>query len=179
MRATSLTQARMGTSLYDLTMPVCIRALTNLSAILAKGEAWAEAKGIDPADLLATRLIEDMHSLPYQVQRACDSAKSIAVRIGGVENRVFPDEEKSFAELQARIAGVIAWLRHVPREAIEGQEEKAVKLDLPDGRSIPFTGRSIALNFALPNLFFHVTMAYALLRHRGVPVGKLDYLGGI
>ena len=169
----------MGISLYDLTIPVCIRSLTNLSAILAKGEAWAAEKGVDPADLLATRLIEDMQPVPYQVQRACDSAKSIPVRIGGVENKVFPDEEQSFADLQARIAGVIAFLRHVPRTAIEGQEKKAVTLDLPDGRSIPFTGQSIALNFALPNFFFHVTMAYALLRHRGVPVGKLDYLGGI
>jgi len=169
----------MGTSLYDLTIPVYVRSLTNLSAILAKGEAWADAKGIDPEDLLATRLIEDMHPLPYQVQRACDSAKGTAVRIGGVENRVFADEEKSFAELQARIAGVIAFLRHVPREAMDGQEDKAVKLDLPDGRSIPFTGQSFALGFAIPNFFFHMTMAYALLRHRGVPVGKLDYLGGI
>lgn len=169
----------MGTSLYDLTIPVYIRSLTNLSAILAKGEAWAAEKGIDPADLLATRLIEDMHPLPYQVQRACDSAKGTAVRIGGVENKVFPDEETTFAELQERIAGIVAFLRHVPREAMDGQEEKAVRLDLPDGKSIPFTGRSFALGFAIPNFFFHVTMAYALLRHRGVPVGKLDYLGGI
>ena len=169
----------MGTSLYDLTIPVYIRSLTNLSAILAKGEAWAVEKGIDPADLLATRLIEDMHPLPYQVQRACDSAKGTAVRIGGVENKVFADEETTFAELQDRIAGIIAFLRHVPREALDGQEEKAVRLDLPDGRSIPFTGQSFALGFAIPNFFFHVTMAYALLRHRGVPVGKLDYLGGI
>jgi len=169
----------MGTSLYDLTIPVYIRSLTNLSAFLAKGEAWAIEKDLDPADLLATRLIEDMGALPAQVQRACDSAKGTATRIGGVENKVFPDEETTFAELQARIAGVIAFLRHVPREAMDGQEEKAVKLDLPDGRSIPFTGQSFALNFAIPNFFFHVTMAYALLRHRGVPVGKLDYLGGI
>lgn len=169
----------MGTSLYDLTIPVYIRSLTNLAAILAKGEAFAAEKGLDPADLLATRLVENMHPLPYQVQRACDSAKGTACRIGGVENRVFPDEEQSFQDLQARIAGVIGFLRHVPREAMEGQEEKAVKLDLPDGRSIPFTGQSFALGFALPNFFFHVTMAYALLRHRGVPIGKLDYLGGI
>ena len=169
----------MGTSLYDLTMPVYIRSLTNLSAILAKGEAFAAEKGLDPADLLATRLVEDMHPLPAQVQRACDSAKGTAVRIGGVDNRIFPDEETSFAELRERIAKVIAFLRAVPREAMDGQEEKAVTLDLPDGRAIPFTGQSFALGFAIPNFFFHVTMAYALLRHRGVPIGKLDYLGGI
>jgi hypothetical protein len=169
----------MGTSLYDLTIPVFIRSLTNLNAILAKGEAWAIQKGIDPADLLATRLVEDMHPLPYQVQRACDSAKSLPVRVGAIENRAFPDEEKTFADLQARIAGVIAFLRKVQPAAMEGLEEKAVSLDLPDGRSIPFTGRTIALNFAIPNFFFHVTMSYALLRHQGVPVGKLDYLGGV
>jgi hypothetical protein len=169
----------MGTSLYDLTIPVFIRSLTNLSAILAKSEAWAAEQGVDPAELLAVRLIEDMHPLPYQVQRACDSAKGAAVRIGGVENKVFPDEETTFAELQARIAGIIAFLRHVPRAAMDGQEEKAVRLDLPDGQSIPFTGQSFALGFAIPNFFFHMTMAYALLRHRGVPLGKLDYLGGI
>jgi hypothetical protein len=168
----------MGTSLYDLTIPVYIRSLTNLSAILAKGEAYAAEQGIDPADLLATRLVADMAALPAQVQRACDSAKGTATRIGGVENRVFPDEETTFAELRARIANVIAFLQAVPRAAMEGQEEKAVSLDLPDGRSIPFTGQSFALGFALPNFFFHVTMAYALLRHRGVQIGKLDYLGG-
>ena len=164
----------MGTSLYDLTIPVYIRSLTNLSAILAKGEAFAAETGIDPADLLATRLAADMAALPAQVQRACDSAKGTATRIGGVENKVFPDEETTFAELRARIANVIAFLQAVPREAMDGQESKAVSLDLPDGRSIPFTGQS----FALPNFFFHVTMAYALLRHRGVQIGKLDYLGG-
>jgi hypothetical protein len=169
----------MGTSLYDLTIPVYIRSLTNLSAILAKGEAFAAEQGIDPADLLATRLADDMAPLPAQVQRACDSAKGTATRIGGVENKVFPDEETTFVELQARIANVIAFLQAVPRAAMEGQEDKAVSLDLPDGRSIPFTGQSFALGFALPNFFFHVTMAYALLRHRGVPIGKLDYLGGV
>ena len=168
----------MGTSLYDLTIPVYIRSLTNLSAILAKGEAYAAEQGIDPADLLATRLVADMAALPAQVQRACDSAKGTATRIGGVENQVFPDEETTFAELRARIANVIAFLQAVPRDAMEGQEDKAVSLDLPDGRSIPFTGQSFALGFALPNFFFHVTMAYALLRHRGVQIGKLDYLGG-
>lgn len=168
----------MGTSLYDLTIPVYIRSLTNLSAILAKGEAYAAEQGIDPADLLATRLVEDMAALPAQVQRACDSAKGTATRIGGVENKVFPDEETTFAELRARIANVIAFLQAVPRDAMDDQEDKAVSLDLPDGRSIPFTGQSFALGFAIPNFFFHVTMAYALLRHRGVPIGKLDYLGG-
>lgn len=169
----------MGISLYELSVPVFTRALGNLSDILARGAAYAAEKGIDEADLLATRLIDDMAALPAQVQRACDSAKGTMVRVGGVENVVFPDEEATFAELQERIAKVVAFVRAVPRAAMDGKEEAPVSLDLPDGRKIPFTGQSFVLGFAIPNFFFHVTMAYALLRHRGVPIGKLDYLGGI
>jgi uncharacterized protein len=172
-------QTRMGTSLYDLTVPVYIRSLTNLSAILAKGEAWAAEKGLDPADLLATRLAEDMHPLPTQIQRASDTAKGVMVRVGGVDNAVYEDNEKTFAELEERIRKTIAFLRSVPREKLDGREDASVTLNLPDGRASPFTGQSFVLGFAIPNFFFHVTTAYALLRHRGVPVGKLDYLGGI
>jgi hypothetical protein len=170
--------ARMGTSLYDLTVPVYARALRNLSAILDKGAAFAAARGIDEADLLGTRLIDDMAALPAQVQRACDSAKGTMVRVGGVDNVVFPDEETSIAELQARIARVLAFIEAVPRAALDGKEEDEVILTLPNG-SYTFTGRGFVLTFAIPNFFFHVTMAYALLRHRGVEIGKLDYLGAI
>jgi uncharacterized protein len=169
----------MAFSLYDLTVPVYVRSLTNLSAILGKGAAFAAEKGIDPADLLAARLIENMNPLSAQIQRATDTAKGTMVRVGGVENVVFDDNEASFEALQERIAKTIAFIRAVPRDRLDGREEAAVALDLPDGRSIPFTGQSFVLGFALPNFFFHVTMAYALLRHRGVAIGKLDYLGGI
>jgi uncharacterized protein len=127
--------ARMATSLYDLTVPVYARALCSLSAILDKGAAFAAANGIAEADLLGTRLIDDMAALPAQVQRACDSAKGTMVRVGGVDNVVFPDEEATIDELKARIAKVIAFVEAVPRAALDGQEEKAVSLDLPDGRS--------------------------------------------
>lgn len=169
----------MATSLYDLTVPVYIRSLANLSAILGKGAAFAAEKGLDPADLLATRLVEDMAPLTAQVQRATDTAKGTMVRVGGVDNLVFEDNEQSFDALQERIAKAVAFIRAVPRAALDGKEAAAVSLDLPDGRSIPFTGQSYVLGFAIPNFFFHMTTAYALLRHRGVPVGKLDYLGGI
>src|SRR5258708_28609223 len=109
----------MGTSLYALRGPVYARALRNLPAILAKGGASAAEQGIDPADLLATRLAEDMAALPYQVQRACDSAKGTVVRVGGVDNKVFEDNETTFDELQARIASVIAFIEAVPRAAME------------------------------------------------------------
>ena len=168
----------MTTSLHDLTAPVLIRALGSLSAILAKGEAFAVEQGMDPAALLDARLIEDMGSLTMQVQRASDTAKGAMVRIGGVEGVAMPDEEASFADLQQRIAATIAFLESVPREAIDGKEDAVVTLTTPGG-SFDFTGRSYALNFVLPNFFFHVTTAYAILRHKGVPIGKLDYLGGI
>src|SRR5258706_3174471 len=121
----------METSLSALSVPVYAPALRNLSAILAKGAAFAAEQGIDPADLLAARLAEDMAVLPYQVQRACDSAKGTVVRVGGVDNKVFEDNETTFEELQARIAGVIAFIEAVPRAALEGKEEEEVILDLP------------------------------------------------
>jgi len=169
----------MGVSLYDMTVPVYVRALRNLAAILAKGAAFAAARGIDPADLLTARLIHDMGPLPLHIQRASDAAKGTVVRVGGIENVVFEDNEETFDALQARIARTIAFLEKAPRAALDGREDAPVTLDLGEGRSIPFTGRSYVLAFALPNFFFHVTIAYALLRHRGAPIGKLDYLGGV
>lgn len=168
----------MTTSLYDITVPVLLRSLGSLSTILTKGEAFAAEKGIDPAELLGARLIEDMGSLITQVQRASDAAKGAMVRIGGVENVAMPDEEASFADLQERIAKTMAFLKAVPRDAIDGKEDATVTLTTPGG-SFDFTGRGYVLNFLLPNFFFHVTTAYGLLRHKGAPIGKLDYLGGI
>lgn len=168
----------MATELYDLTVPAFLRGFTAMSGFLAKGEAFAEEKGIDPAELLNARLIEDMGPLTSQVQRASDAAKLTMVRIGGVENVAMPDEETSFADLQDRIAKTLAFLNTVPRDAIDGKEDAKVELKLPN-RTLEFTGRSYALGFVLPNFYFHVTTAYALLRHKGVPIGKMDYLGGV
>ena len=167
----------MTTQLYDLTVPIFLRGFHAMSAFLAKGEAFAAEKGLDPADLLTARLIEDMAPLTGQVQRASDSAKLAADRLGGVENVPMADEETSFADLQDRIAKTVAFLKAVPREAIDGKEDATVTLTTPGG-SIDFTGRNYVTNFALPNFYFHVTTAYAILRHKGVPIGKLDYLGG-
>jgi hypothetical protein len=166
----------MSTSLYDLTVPVLIRALRNLSAILEKGAAHAKAQGIDPNDLIEARLAPDMLALPGQIQRASDSAKGCVVRLGGIANPVMEDNETTFEQLQARVAATIAFLEAAPREAIDGQEEREVVLQTPGG-NFPFNGRAFALGFVLPNVFFHVTTAYAILRHKGVPLGKFDYLG--
>lgn len=168
----------MATDLYDLTVPAFIRGLRNLSAILEKAAAHAEEKGIDPLTLTSARLIDDMAPLTAQVQFASDSAKGAIIRIGELDPLPMPDTEQSFAELQERIAKTIAFLESVPRERIDGREDAQVVLKTPRG-DFPFTGRSHALGFALPNFYFHVTTAYALLRQAGVPIGKLDYLGGI
>lgn len=168
----------MATELYDLTVPAFLRAFGAMSAFLAKGEAWAEEHGIDPATLLTARLYDDMAPLTAQVQRASDAAKFAVVRIGGVEAPAMADDEASFADLHARIGKTVDLLRSVPPEAMNGQEDKIVTLTTP-GRSLDFTGRSYALGFVLPNFYFHVTTGYAILRTKGVPVGKMDYLGGV
>lgn len=168
----------MATDLYDLTVPAFIRGLRNLSALLDKGAAYAAEKGIDPLILTQARLIEDMAPLTAQVQYASDGAKGAVIRIGALDPVPMADSEQSFADLQDRIAKTIAFLESVPRERIDGRDDVEVVLKTPRGE-FPFTGRSHALGFALPNFYFHVTTAYALLRQAGVPIGKLDYLGGI
>jgi len=168
----------MTTQLYDLTVPVFLRGFHAMSGFLAKGEAFAAEKGIDPAKLVNARLFEDMATLAGQVQRASDAAKFTAVRLGGVENIAMADEEASFADLQERIARTVAFLKAVPREAIDGKEDAAVTLNTPRA-SFEFTGIGYVTNFVLPNFYFHVTTAYGILRHKGVPIGKMDFLGGI
>ncbi|MDX3900618.1 MAG: DUF1993 domain-containing protein [Sphingobium sp.] len=168
----------MATDLYDLTIPVLIRALRNLSAVLAKGAAFAEDQDIDPATLTQARLIADMRPLTAQVQLATDSAKGAAIRLGDLDPFPLADTESSFAELQERIAKTVTFLEAVPRDRIDGREEAEIVLQTPGG-SLTFAARAYVLDFVLPNVFFHVTMAYALLRQAGAPLGKLDYLGPI
>lgn len=164
------------TSLYDLTVPAFRRGFASLSAILHTAESFAREHGIAEADMLDTRLIADMGPLTAQVQRASDTAKGAMVRLGGVPNVAMTDDETTFAELQQRIAATLAFLDGVPRDAIDGKETANVTLVSPS-RSIDFRGSSYVLTFLLPNFYFHITTAYALLRMRGVPIGKMDYLG--
>jgi uncharacterized protein len=166
----------MSLSMYEASVPVFTRAFANLSAILAKGEAHAAAAGVDPAELGTARLAPDMLTLAGQIQRASDSAKGCGARLAGVENPSFADDEASFAELQARIAKTVDFLRSLRPEQFDGAEEREIVLPLAK-QPVIFTGRSYLLTFAMPNVFFHVTTAYAILRHKGVAVGKLDYLG--
>lgn len=165
-------------ALYDATIPAFIRGLENLSAILEKGRAFADEKGIDHKELLDARLIEDMAPLTRQIQMATDTPKGVAVRVGQADNVAWPDEEASFDQLQERIAKAVAFLKAVPASGFEGREGADVVLSTPSG-DIPFKGATYVHGFAIPNFYFHATMAYAILRSRGVQIGKLDYLGAI
>ncbi|MEI9851812.1 MAG: DUF1993 domain-containing protein [Sphingomonas sp.] len=168
----------MATELYDLTVPVFLRGLRAMAGFLEKGRAHAEAAGIAEEELLGARLHADMHPLPYQVQRASDAAKLATMRLGQLENAPMEDTETGFAELQDRIARTAAYLDAAPPEAINGREDAAITIATP-GRSFEMKGRDYALGFALPNFHFHMTTAYGLLRMKGVPLGKMDFLGGI
>lgn len=167
----------MAIDLYDLTAPVFVRALTNLDRILDKARAHAAEKAVDEQDLLDARLFPDMGNLISQIQRASDSAKGCMVRLSGVENLLMQDDEATFDDIKARIAKTIAFIQSVPADAINGKEDAQVVLKTPGG-DVPFAGRDYVLGFVIPNFFFHITTAYDLLRMKGVPVGKLDYLGG-
>jgi hypothetical protein len=167
----------MSLSMYQASVPVFLRTLSNLSAILQKAEAFAIADQADPAILLDGRIAPDMHPLPRQIQIATDSAKGGAGRLAGIDVPSFPDSETTFQDLQARIAKTIAFLETLTPAQIDGTEAKPIMLKLPS-RELNFTGQSFLLQFALPNFFFHVTVAYAILRNEGVPLGKMDYLGG-
>lgn len=166
----------MPTSLYDITVPTLLRGLGNLEAVLKKSEAFAAEQGIDPKTLLEARLAADMYPLVGQIQRASDTAKFAAVRLGGVENVPFEDTEADFADLFARIAKTKSFIEAAPREGFEGKEDAEVVLKTPQSER-RFRGIDYALGFVLPNFFFHVATAYDILRHKGAPIGKLDYLG--
>jgi len=165
-------------SLYDVSVPVFIRALENLDHILDKGAAYFAEKGRAEGELSESRLIEDMHPLTAQIQRASDTAKGVVTRIGGADNVPMADEEKTIDDLKARIAKTIAVLKSADRAAFDDKEDATVEIVTPS-RTLVFTGKSYILEFCIPNFFFHVTTAYALLRKEGVPIGKMDYLGAI
>lgn len=166
----------MSLSLYDLSVPVFTRGLGQLTHLLDKGLAHAKANGIDPATLFDARLAPDMLTLAGQVQRASDASKLGVARIAGLTAPSFPDEEKTWDDLVARIARTQDFLKTVERAQVDGQEERDVAIKAGGGEA-HFTAQRYLLQFALPNFFFHVTTAYDVLRHKGMPIGKLDYLG--
>ncbi|MES2097192.1 MAG: DUF1993 domain-containing protein, partial [Pseudomonadota bacterium] len=155
-----------------------IRALTALDAIIDKARAYAAEQGIPEQDLLDAKLIDDMGNLIAQVQRASDAAKGCLVRIGDLENVTMEDNELTFDDVKSRLAKTIAFARSVAPDAVNGREDSEVVVKFPNGE-LKFTAQSYVLGFAIPNFFFHVTTAYDILRMKGVPIGKRDYLGGV
>lgn len=166
----------MALSMYSASIPVFVRGLGVLSALLVKAEEHAEQGGILPEVLLGARLAPDMLPLTAQVQRACDTAKLSAQRLSGVAAPGLEDGEVSFEQLQQRIAATLAYLHGVGAEQMADSGERVIALDF-EAFQPKFTGVSYLLTFALPNFFFHIATAHGILRNSEVQVGKLDYLG--
>ncbi|QSQ22661.1 DUF1993 domain-containing protein [Pyxidicoccus parkwayensis] len=168
----------MSISMSSASVPIFVSMLGNLSKCLAKARAHAEAKKFDPNVLVTVRLAPDMLPFKNQIQIACDSAKLCVARLTGTDAPVFEDNEATLSELEARIAKTLAWLESVPREKLDGTEEKQVSVPRRNSEPLKYSGEQYLKHYALPNFFFHVTTAYALLRHNGVDLGKADFLGG-
>lgn len=166
----------MTISMYRASLPIFIRMLGNLDAILAKAAAYAEAKNIDPAVLIEARLYPNMFPLARQVQIATDVVKGCAARLSGAEPPKYEDDEASFPELAERVRKTIAFLEGFKPEQINGTEDKEVTLNLRSG-DLTFDGLNYLTDFVIPNFYFHVTTAYAILRHNGVELGKMDFIG--
>ena len=167
----------MTIEIYDQVVPVMQRMLQNLAAIVTKAEKYAEERKIEPAALLQARLAPDMFTFTRQIQIATDFTKSTPARLAGIEPPKWEDTEQTFAELQARIQRGIDYLGSFRREQFAGADTRAIEFKTPRN-TMNFTGRDFLLHFALPNFYFHLTLAYALLRHNGLELGKMDFLGG-
>jgi uncharacterized protein len=166
----------MTISMYQASMPGLIRSLSNLAAILAKADAHATAKNIDPTVLINSRLSPDMLPLGKQVQIASDISRRGAARLAGLEAPAMADTETTFPELIDRLQKTIDYLKEFTPAQIDGSEEK--EITLPVGKeTMQFAGMPYLLYFILPNVYFHVTTAYGILRHSGVELGKVDFLG--
>jgi len=166
----------MSFTVYDASISPMIRGLENLSKILDKAVAQAKSEDRDLNTLLEGRLAPDMFTFTRQVQVVSDTAKGCAARLSGSEPPSFPDEERSFPELQQRLSKTIDYLKSFRPEQFQGAEERTVTLKFPQG-AMTFSGRDYVVGFAIPNFYFHVTAAYAILRNNSIAVGKMDYLG--
>lgn len=165
-------------SVQALSIDIFTHTLGNLSAILEKGAAHATAKKFDSSVLVTSRLAPDMLPLSKQIQIACDVAKNSVARLVGSEPPRFEDNEKTIEELRARIAKTIDYLKSIPAGAIENSEQRDIKVPAGE-RTLEFKGLAFLQRWAIPNVYFHVTTAYNILRHNGVEIGKRDYLGSL
>jgi len=166
----------MSLTMYQASIPVFVRMLGNLSAILDKAAAHAETKKIDPAIFVNARLAPDMFPLSRQIQIATDMVKGCAARLAGIEVPSYEDNETTFADLQERITKTVAFLQSVSASQIDGSEDRKITLKF-GSKELNFLGQAYLLDFVLPNFHFHLTTTYAILRHNGVEIGKKDYVG--
>ena len=168
----------MTLSMSSASLPVCTRMLSNLSAILSKAEAFVEAKKIDPSALTTYRLAPDMFPFTRQVLIACDAVKNGLARLSDIEAPKFDDTETTLQELQARIQKTLDYIACVPASALDGTEAKEITFPAGPGKTRTLSGHDYLTGWMLPNMYFHITTAYTILRHNGVEVGKVDYLMG-
>jgi uncharacterized protein len=164
-------------SLYEASVPQLTKMLQNLGKWLEKGAAYAKTKSFDPNVLLTARLAPDQYPLVRQVQSSCDAAKFAAARIAGKEAPKHPDTEQTFEEIQKRVQTAIAYLQTFKPEDFAGAEKRLIALPFLEGKVV--TSSDYLYEMVLPNFYFHVTTAYAILRHNGVDLGKMDYLGAL
>ena len=166
----------MTISMYQASVPRLVNALNNLSHVLGKAQATMEAKKLDPKTLREFRLFPAMLHMTRQVQIASDTAKGVVARLAGIEIPAYEDNEQSVADLQARLAKTVAFVQSVSAAQVDGTEDNAVIVKRGD-KETHYTGMQFLLGHALPNIYFHSSMTYAILRHCGVEIGKRDYLG--
>ena len=170
----------MNISMHNASVGVYTKLLGNLGALLEKAEAWVGEKKLDPDAILLARLAPDMFTFTRQVQIATDMAKGTCARLSGQEAPRFEDNETTFPELKARVAKTLAFLESLPVAAFDGAETRKITLKLgPPGKQIEreFVGLAYLQGFGTPNVYFHYSMVYALLRHNGMALGKPDYVG--
>jgi len=164
--------------MYQTSVPVFVKTLGNLAGMLDKAAAFAAAKKVDESVLLGYRLAPDMLTLAKQIQIATDHAKGAPARLAGIEAPVFENTEASFTEFKVRIDKILAFLGTLKPAQIDGSEDRDISLKI-GGNTLSYKGQPYLLHFALPNFFFHVTTAYAILRHCGVDLGKKDFIGQV
>lgn len=166
----------MSISMYQASVPRLANLLENLSNILDKAQAHVDARKIDVAALMDYRLAPDMYPFSKQVQIACDKARSVVARLAGMDVPFYKDNEKTLAELKLRIARTVAFIRSVPAQRIDGTEDKEIVLPVT-GKETRYKGMQLLFGHSMPNVYFHATTAYNILRQNGVAIGKRDFLG--
>ena len=168
----------MSITMHSASVPVFLRMFNNMNVWLDKADAHAQVKKFDTANYLGTRLAPDMLPFVRQIQMACDAAKFAVARLAGVDAPKFEDNETNFAELRERIAKTVAFIKTITAAQVDGTEDKDIALPRREG-TLMIKGEPYLKHFVLPNFYFHMTTAYALLRHNGVDLGKMDFLGAL